>query len=122
MPISMVPSVANCAAPRCISRYIEEIYIGPEGQLLCKMDAFTAWESWKEKEAARLGVVTVASKSKPDFIAKRRCGVMIIYPGSYTKAVKSLWTPTRCYPYPNWRKKYGLKKSYQTDACKEVKS
>lgn len=110
--------MGTCAGIRCIERYIEFIWIGPNNEDFCHLCAISSWQTYKNKLRKDLGLEPVAKVGVPDFIAKRKTGVMIIYPGSYDKPVRSIWTPTRCYPYPNWRNKFGLKKSYLTEECR----
>lgn len=106
-------SPTRCENPACIVKSLDNgLFIGPNGEDYCRMHAKEAWQEYRRKV---LGIADPSlNKDKPVPIVnlKRLSGVLVRYDVYPSKPIPSIWTPTRLYPYPNHRRRFGLKGSY----------
>lgn len=119
--------VRKCNHPDCLTRQLDTYYWGPDGEILCNVHCREAWKTYKDATLRKLHpdwymnpTPAKPAGQNPFASLKKLSGVQIQYPGyeHLKEGVRSIWTQTRCYPYPNHRKKLGMKKSYETDDCK----
>jgi hypothetical protein len=108
----------KCADPECISGFIDIYQIAPDGSIMCKTHARAAWFQYRLKvnpTSVRPSANPAPRPTKNPFASlSKLSGVMIQYPGYFhlKDGVRSIWTKTRCYPYPDKRKKLGMAGSY----------
>jgi hypothetical protein len=113
----------KCADPECISGFIDIYQIAPDGSIMCKTHARAAWFQYRLKvnpSSVRPSANPAPRPTKNPFASlSKLSGVMIQYPGYFhlKDGVRSIWTKTRCYPYPDKRKKLGMAGSYPTGQC-----
>lgn len=111
-----------CANTECISKTLEQYTWGPNGEVMCKAHALQAWKEYTEayRKKHDPNYQPAGKPTKHPFASlKKLSGVQVRYPGyeHLKDGVRSIWTPTRCYPYPNHRAKLGMKGSYETSKC-----
>lgn len=112
----------TCANTECLSKTLGQYTWGPEGEVMCKAHAIQAWHEYTvayRKKNDPTYQDPAKKATNPFASLKKLSGVMIIYPGyeHLKEGTRSIWTPTRCYPYPNIRAKRGMKGSYETGRC-----
>ena len=106
-----------CAALGCFEKDLQfGLWVGPKLESFCLRHST---EAWAKEFAARRAVPspTNAQAAVPPastgFLSQTRLsGVLVSYRTHPHLQVPSVWTPTRMYPYPNHRRKLGLKGSY----------
>lgn len=118
-----------CEAPACRATKLEECYIAPHPTTgaaiqVCGQHYHELWQVYRDSLRATYqppaSTVAILTKRRTGLLTQQKLsGVQVRYPGQKTP-VPSVWTATRVYPYPNHRRKLGLKGSYDSSDCAVV--
>ncbi len=105
-------TASRCSSPGCFIKFDSiGFYLGTNGEEICKTHAKESILQYKKSLYPNSPSLNKPS-GNPFANQKRLSGVLVRYATLPHVDCPSIWTPTRLYPYPNHRRKFGLKGSY----------